>query len=161
MLLEVVDDDGAPCVIVDKCFFVVGDLHNFAMPFIRYEIGDLAVFGKPCNCGRGLPVVSHILGRMRNILRLESGKQVFPDIAALHLNQIVPLRQYQVVQTNYEDIEMKLKLARPFEGGEEADMRKMILNALGRPFNLHLIHVDDIPRHPSGKFEDFISLVPA
>ena len=45
---------------------------------------------------------------------------------------------------------MKLKLARPFEGGEEADMRKMILNALGWPFNLHLIHVDDIPRHLAG-----------
>ena len=66
-----------------------------------------------------------------------------------------------MIQTSYEDIEMKLNLARPFEGGEEAHMRKMILNALGRPFNLHLLPVDDIPRHPSGKFEDFISLVPA
>ena len=161
VLLEVVDEDGAPCAMGETGRILVTDLHNFAMPFVRYEIGDLAAFGKPCNCGRGLPVISRIFGRMRNMLRLESGEQFFPDIAALHLNEIAPLRQYQMIQTSYEDIEMKLNLARPFEGGEEAHMRKMILNALGRPFNLHLIHVDDIPRHPSGKFEDFISLLPA
>ena len=161
VLMEVVDDDGNPCATGETGRILVTDLHNFAMPFIRYEIGDLAMFGEPCRCGRGLPVVKRVFGRTRNMLRLESGEQIFPDIAALHLNEIAPLRQYQMIQTSYDDIEMKLNLARPFEGDEEAHMRKMILDALGRPFNLHLIHVDDIPRHPSGKFEDFISQVPA
>ena len=161
VLMEVVDDEGAPCPIGETGRILVTDLHNFAMPFVRYEIGDLAVFGEPCSCGRGLPVVRRIFGRTRNMLRLESGEQIFPDIAALHLDEIAPLRQYQMIQKTYSDIEMKLNLARPFEGGEEAHMRKMILDALGRPFNLHLVHVDDIPRHPSGKFEDFISEVPA
>lgn len=161
VLMEVVDDNGAPCAIGETGRILVTDLHNFAMPFIRYEIGDLAVFGQPCGCSRGLPTVSRIFGRTRNMLRLESGEQIFPDIAALHLDEIAPLRQYQMIQKSYSDIEMKLNLARPFEGDEEAHMRKMILDALGQPFNLHLVHVDDIPRHPSGKFEDFISEVDA
>lgn len=156
VLMEVVDDAGRPCDIGETGRILVTDLHNFAMPFIRYEIGDLAVFGEPCACGRGLPVVRRIFGRVRNMLKVESGEQIFPDIAALHLSEIAPLRQYQMIQKSYTDIEMKLNLARPFEGDEEAHMRKMILDALGRPFNLHLVHVDDIPRHPSGKFEDFI-----
>ncbi len=159
VLMEVVDDDGAPCKVGQTGRILVTDLHNFAMPFIRYEIGDLAEFGPPCSCGRGLPTVQRIYGRVRNMLKLESGEQIFPDIAALHLNEIAPLRQYQMIQKSYSDIEMKLNLARPFEGDEEAHMRKMILDALGRPFNLHLVHVEDIPRHPSGKFEDFISEV--
>jgi phenylacetate-CoA ligase len=161
VLMEVVDDDGAPCEIGETGRILVTDLHNFAMPFIRYEIGDLAVFGAPCGCGRGLPAVRRVFGRVRNMLRLESGEQIFPDIAALHLNEIAPLRQYQMIQKSYSDIEMKLNLARPFEGDEEARMRKMILDALGQPFNLHLVPVEDIPRHSSGKFEDFISEVPA
>ena len=161
VLMEVVDDDGAPCPIGETGRILVTDLHNFAMPFIRYEIGDLATFGTPCGCGRGLPAVRRIFGRTRNMLRLESGEQMFPDIAALHLNEIAPLRQYQMIQKSYSDIEMKLNLARPFEGDEEAHMRKMILDALGQPFNLRLVHVEDIPRHSSGKFEDFISEVPA
>lgn len=159
VLMEVVDDDGGPCEIGETGRILVTDLHNFAMPFIRYEIGDLAVFGDPCPCGRGLPSVRRIFGRVRNMLKLESGEQIFPDIAALHLSEIAPLRQYQMIQKSYTDIEMKLNLARPFEGDEEAHMRKMILDALGQPFNLHLVPVDDIPRHPSGKFEDFISEV--
>ncbi len=161
VLMEVVDDDGSPSPIGETGRILVTDLHNFAMPFIRYEIGDLAVFGEPCTCGRGLPTVRRIFGRTRNMLRLESGEQIFPDIAALHLNEIAPLRQYQMIQKTYADIEMKLNLARPFEGDEEEHMRKMILDALGRPFNLHLVHVEDIPRHPNGKFEDFISEVSA
>lgn len=159
--MEVVDDEGAPCPVGETGRILVTDLHNFAMPFVRYEIGDLAVFGEPCSCGRGLPTVRRVFGRVRNMLRLESGEQIFPDIAALHLDAIAPLRQYQMIQKTYDDIEMKLNLARPFEGNEEERMRTMILDALGRPFNLHLIHVEDIPRHPSGKFEDFISEVPA
>ncbi len=159
VLMEVVREDGSLCDIGETGRILVTDLHNFAMPFIRYEIGDLADFGPPCSCGRGLPTVQRIYGRVRNMLKLESGEQIFPDIAALHLNEIAPLRQYQMTQKTYTDIEMKLNLARPFEGDEEAHMRKMILDAFGRPFNLHLVHVDDIPRHPSGKFEDFISEV--
>ncbi|NKB57779.1 MAG: hypothetical protein GKS00_15750 [Alphaproteobacteria bacterium] len=159
VLMEVVKDDGTRCDIGETGRILVTDLHNFAMPFIRYEIGDLATFGPPCSCGRGLPTVKRIFGRVRNMLRLESGEQIFPDIAALHLNEIAPLRQYQMIQKSFTDIEMKLTLSRDFEGDEEAHMRKMILDALGRPFNLHLVPVDDIPRHPSGKFEDFISEV--
>lgn len=159
VLMEVVNEDGSPCEIGETGRILVTDLHNFAMPFIRYEIGDLAVFGSPCSCGRGLPTVKRIFGRVRNMLKLESGEQIFPDIAALHLSEIAPLRQYQMIQKSYSDIEMKLNLSRPFEGDEEAHMRKMILDALGRPFNLSLVHVEDIPRHASGKFEDFISEV--
>jgi phenylacetate-CoA ligase len=159
VLVEVVDDNDVPCGTGVTGRILVTDLHNFAMPFIRYEIGDLAQFGPPCPCGRGLPVFQRIFGRTRNMLYLPSGEQLFPDIAALHLNEIAPLRQYQMVQKSYTAIEIRLVLARPFEGDEEQRMRDMILHALGQPFDLTLIPVSDIPRHPSGKFEDFISEV--
>jgi phenylacetate-CoA ligase len=159
VLVEVVDDDGAPCAVGETGRVLVTDLHNFAMPFIRYEIGDLAQFGPPCACGRGLPVLQRIFGRVRNMLYLKSGEQLFPDIAALHLHEIGPLRQYQMIQKSYDEIEMRLILSRPFKDGEETHMRKMILSALGQPFELNLVPVDEIPRHSSGKFEDFISEV--
>ena len=159
VLVEVVDDDGAPCAVGETGRVLVTDLHNFAMPFIRYEIGDLAQFGPPCACGRGLPVLQRIFGRVRNMLYLKSGEQLFPDIAALHLHEIGPLRQYQMIQKSYDEIEMRLILSRPFKDGEETHMRKMILSALGQPFELNLVPVDGIPRHSSGKFEDFISEV--
>jgi phenylacetate-CoA ligase len=159
VLVEVIDDDGNPCAIGETGRVLVTDLHNFAMPFIRYEIGDLAQFGPPCACGRGLPVLQRIFGRVRNMLYLESGEQLFPDIAALHLHEIGPLQQYQMIQKSYGEIEMRLILSRPFKDGEETRMRAMILSALGQSFDLSLVPVDEIPRHSSGKFEDFISEV--
>jgi phenylacetate-CoA ligase len=42
---------------------VVTPLNNFAMPLIRYELGDTAEVGAPCACGRGLPVLTRILDR--------------------------------------------------------------------------------------------------
>jgi phenylacetate-CoA ligase len=157
VLVEVVNDDGAPCAVGETGRLLVTDLHNFAMPFVRYEIGDLATTGGPCRCGRGLPVLKRIYGRVRNMLYLEGGEQVDPDIAALHLHEIAPLRQYQMVQKSYTDIDMKLILARPLTDEEAERMRSLILDALGYPFTLNLTPVDDIPRHPSGKFEDFMS----
>ena len=55
---------------------VITDLHNFAMPLIRYEIGDYAEAGDLCPCGRGLPVITRIVGRVHNMLTLPSGEQV-------------------------------------------------------------------------------------
>jgi phenylacetate-CoA ligase len=159
VLVEVIDDDGNPCAIGETGRVLVTDLHNFAMPFIRYEIGDLAQFGPPCACGRGLPVLQRIFGRVRNMLYLETGEQLFPDIAALHLHEIGPLQQYQMIQKSYGEIEMRLILSRPFKDDEETRMRAMILSALGQSFELNLVPVDEIPRHSSGKFEDFISEV--
>mgnify|MGYP000639765056 FL=1 len=64
-----------------------------------------------------------------------------------------------MIQKSYHEIEMRLILSRPFRDGEETRMRKMILSALGQSFDLALVRVDEIPRHSSGKFEDFVSLV--
>jgi phenylacetate-CoA ligase len=55
---------------------VVTPLHNFAMPLIRYAIGDYAEAGPPCACGRGLPVLARILGRARNLLTLPHGERI-------------------------------------------------------------------------------------
>jgi hypothetical protein len=57
---------------------VITTLQNFAMPLIRYDIGDYAEVGPPCSCGRGLPVLRRILGRKRNMFILPSGQRRWP-----------------------------------------------------------------------------------
>lgn len=60
VLLEVIDAAGNPCAPGETGRVVLTPLHNFAMPLIRYEIGDHAEVGAPCPCGRGLPVLKRI-----------------------------------------------------------------------------------------------------
>jgi phenylacetate-CoA ligase len=63
IFVEVVDDEGVPCGPGQTGRVLVTPLHNYAMPLLRYELGDYAEVGEPCPCGRGLPVLSRILGR--------------------------------------------------------------------------------------------------
>ena len=58
LYVEVVDDEGRPCQPGEIGRVLLTTLHNFAMPLIRYEIGDYAQVGEPCACGRGLPVLT-------------------------------------------------------------------------------------------------------
>lgn len=60
VLLEILDNEDKPCEVGDTGRMIVTDLHNFAMPLIRYEIGDDAEVGDVCECGRGLPVLKRI-----------------------------------------------------------------------------------------------------
>jgi phenylacetate-CoA ligase len=59
-LVEVLDETGRPCTPGQIGRVIVTPLHNFAMPLIRYEIGDYSEVGPPCACGRGLPVLTRV-----------------------------------------------------------------------------------------------------
>ncbi len=61
--VEVLDDGGHPCPPGVTGRVVVTSLHNYAMPLLRYDVGDDARVGEPCPCGRGLPVLDRIVGR--------------------------------------------------------------------------------------------------
>ena len=63
VLVEVLDGEDRACAPGTVGRVVVTTLQNFAMPLVRYDIGDLAEVVDPCPCGRGLPVLGRILGR--------------------------------------------------------------------------------------------------
>ena len=154
--VEVLDPDGAPCEPGTHGRVVVTPLHNLAMPLIRYEIGDFAEVGEPCPCGRGLPVLTRILGRLRNLLTLPSGQQ----IVATFVNdwfEGFPVAQFQVVQRALDLLEMKIVPQRPFTEAEEARIRDLVADRLGPTYRVDITYHDDIPRGPGGKYEDFKS----
>lgn len=76
VILEIVDDNGEPCAQSEVGRILVTDLHNLSMPFIRYEIGDLAAWGEPCNCGRGFPGLREIVGRVTDFAETKKGERI-------------------------------------------------------------------------------------
>ncbi len=156
-LVEILNDQGHPCRPGETGRVVVTPLHNFATPLIRYEIGDYAEVGEACSCGRGLPVLNRILGRVRNMLTLPSGDRTWPVPLTAEYTAIVPFTQFQMVQRSLETIEMKLVTKRPLTSDEESRLRTVVQKHLGHPFEIEFTYHDDIPRGASGKFEDFRS----
>jgi phenylacetate-CoA ligase len=155
VLIEILDDGGRPCSPGQIGRVVVTDLHNFASPLIRYEIGDYAELGTSCPCGRGLPVLSRIIGRQRNMVTLPTGEKRWPLVGYLAAE---PVRQYQVIQRRSGRLEVRLVPARPFTRAEEERVRALLVEkAFGYPFEIDFVYLEEIPRQPNGKFEEFMS----
>jgi len=162
VLLEVVDDAGAPCAPGESGKVLITTLHNFATPLVRYELGDIAQVGAACPCGRGLPVLSRLHGRSRNRLRLPDGRSEFPYLGEhgqIKSETGVEVRQFQVVQRSLEEIEMKLVTDRPFTAEERERVVRLAQRNLGHPFRITITLWDDLPKGPRGKFEEFVSEV--
>lgn len=157
VFLEVLDEAGCPCVPGETGRVVVTSLHNFAMPLIRYEIGDYAELGAPCPCGRGLPVLTRIMGRVRNMVTLPTGERFWPRLSEASYLDIAPIRQYQIVQKSLDRLEMRLVVERELTAAEMTRLREVVLARIGHPFDIDFTYHDEIPRGPGGKYEDFKS----
>lgn len=157
--VEVLRDDGRPCGPGEVGRVVVTALHNLATVLLRYEIGDYAEVGEPCPCGRGLPVLRRVVGRVRNLLVLPDGRRVWPHLHTTAYGELAPIRQFQFVQTSLEVVEARLVVDRPLTPEEERAVARALLEALGHPFEVVFRYPDALPRGPGGKYEDFRSEV--
>ncbi len=157
LIVEILDDQAQPCLPGQTGRVVVTDLHNFATPLLRYDIGDYAEVGSPCPCGRGLPTLQRIVGRERNMILFPDGRRHWPLVGAYHYHEVAPIRQYQLIQRSRELLEVRLVSDAPVSAGQEARLAEIIHKTVGYPFKLKFVYFDkDIPRGRGGKFEDFI-----
>ena len=158
LLLEIVDANGRACAPGECGRVLITTLQNFAMPLIRYEIGDYAVAGGPCACGRSLPVLARILGRRRNMLRLPDGSQHWPSFPEDRWAGIAPIGQLQVVQTAPDRIVVRVNAARALTAQETASLAAVFGDTLKFPYRIDIEPV--APFRRGAKFEDFISELP-
>ena len=162
ILVEVVDERGAPCGPGQTGRVLVTPLYNYAMPLLRYELGDWAEVGAPCECGRGLPVLSRILGRERNgLLVAPTGARYWPAFGSRKLTELAPIVQHQFVQKSLTQIEARFVTERPLTSAEERSLRIYIQTALPHRFEVSFAYYDEIPRNAAGKFENFVCEVGA
>jgi phenylacetate-CoA ligase len=152
--VEILRPDDTPCQPGETGRVVVTPLHNLAMPMIRYDLDDLAEAGPSCACGRGLPVLTRIAGRVRNMLRLPDGNRVWPLIGT-YRDAIPAIRQRQVVQHSLQELELRLVVERPLTASEENSAKAELLARIGHPFEVRISYVDGFPRSGGGKFEEF------
>jgi phenylacetate-CoA ligase len=155
VLVEILDEEGQPARPGQIGTVVLTALHDFAMPLIRYAIGDYAEVGEPCPCGRGLPVLKRIWGRRRNQVTLPDGRRAWPDVGALWA-AMPDAEQIQVLQRGPDHVEVRFAGGDPLSPAEEQAIGARIQEALGHPFRLTFTGPQAIPRQPNGKYETFV-----
>jgi phenylacetate-CoA ligase len=162
VIAEVLDERGNPCGEGEIGRVTVTDLHNCATPLARYDIGDYAEVAPACPCGRGLPTWRRILGRERNMVIKPDGSRHWPITGFYRCREIAPIVQYQLVQHDLESVEARLVVERDLTPSEENGLRDHFNACIGGGLTLRFTYVPGrLPTSAGGKFEEFISHVPA
>ncbi|MDP1879329.1 MAG: hypothetical protein Q8K60_00140 [Parachlamydiaceae bacterium] len=160
LIVEILKENGEACKPSETGRVVITDLHNFATPLIRYDIGDYAEVGDPCPCGKGFSTLKKIYGRERNLMMLPDGSRHWPLTNFMNFREIAPIQQYQMIQRSLDVIEIRLVASRVITNNEETQLKIIIQEALGFPFNLYFTYFDkQIPIPSNGKFEEFICCI--
>jgi phenylacetate-CoA ligase len=132
--------------------FLVTDLHNYGMPLVRYEIGDMGLLtDRACPCGRGLPLVEQIDGRVLDTLRTRDGRVVPGELFPHLLKDIVEVQEFQVEQKTLEEIHVYVVLSGPLSERSREIISSEIGKAFGGGTAVTLHPVESIPKRASGK----------
>ena len=164
VIVEIVDDADKLVPVGGEGRIVVTSLHNYGMPFIRYDIGDVGVSSdKSCPCGRGLPLLDAINGRTDDVIFTKSGKSI--PIAALNCDFLASLgvEQFRILQESYEKVVVKIVFAKESEREHVNKVARRIerhfKSELGGDIDVVVELVDQIVPTRIGKRRMFISNV--
>lgn len=140
---------------------VASTLINRGMPLLRYRTGDLAVGtdGGRSSCGRGLPVVREIIGRVDDAVRTPEGATVGPAPMSLAFQRVPHLRRTQVRQDRVEELLVLVEVDAEFTADDEAFMVAELRRRLGPTIRLAVEHVDALPRTVGGKERLVVSTI--
>lgn len=135
-------------------------LYNFAMPFIRYDAGDICVpTDELCPCGRGLPLMKNIEGRMDDFVISSEGKVISPTLLLIVMKEIPGIAHFRIVQETKNKANVQLVKSHDFSQETLGKVEKGIKKVLGDSVITKIEVVNEIPKDKTGKLRAIISKV--
>lgn len=137
-------------------------LANRAMPFIRYDTGDLCTLAGhgPCACGRTTPRISPVIGRASDTIRTRAGRLIHGEYFTHLMYGVEGVAAFQFVQESLDHY--CLNVAGDAESiRKQADAwKRQIAQQVGEGARIEVQWVADIPVLPSGKRRFTLSKLP-
>jgi phenylacetate-CoA ligase len=160
VLFEVLDDAGKHVAPGESGRVVLTSLYNYAMPFIRYDIGDYARLAKaPCKCGRSLPAIESLQGRRRNMVTLPDGnKRWLPGKVLAELGSMVHAERSRLVQTATDQFELQFVASGKGQNFDPQAVAERARELIHPQIVLTPVEMEELNRSAGGKFQDVIGL---
>jgi phenylacetate-CoA ligase len=132
---------------------VATGLFNHAMPLLRYRTGDVVepASSDRCACGRELPLVKAIIGRVDDRVVTPEGTVVGPASLSLAFQSVPKLKAAQIEQETSAAITVLIAAGGAFGLAEEQLLLAELRKRLGTTLRIELRHVAAIPRTSGGK----------
>lgn len=155
--VEVVDHRGAPLPFGSDGDLVITCLTNFAMPLLRYQIGDRGVLAQRRQLGG--QVLERVSGRNVDTFKLRDGTLIDGEYFT-HLMYFRDwVRKFQVVQKEYDNVVFRVELNHPFRPpeGELMEIATGTRAVMGASCNVNFEFPEEVLPASSGKFRFTIS----
>jgi phenylacetate-CoA ligase len=137
----------------------VTDLHNYGMPMVRYLNGDRATYAAGfCTCGRTLPLLASIDGRVLDIIKTPDGRHVPGEFFVFVMLDWVEVKQWQVVQTARDCVQFRLVVPKPWSQEWRDRLAAKVQSRTGANMRVEVVEIDHISTTRSGKRRLTISL---
>lgn len=156
-VMEILRPDGSPCEPGEAGEVVTTSFVRAYQPFIRYRLGDMAAWAtEPCTCGRNLPVVQEIVGRIEDVVIGPDGREMV-RFHGIFVDQ-PRIVEGQIIQEALDRIRVKVVPTEGFDAEDEANVIGRIRQRLG-DVQVTVETVAEIPRTKAGKFKAVVSLI--
>lgn len=155
-IVEILRPDGSPCDPGEVGEVVTTCLMRTFQPMIRYRLGDLAAWDPyPCPCGRSMPVLREVVGRIEDVVVGPDGRQMV-RFHGIFVNQ-PHIVEGQIIQETLDHIRVKVVPTAEYCGADNEDIIQRVQKRLGNNVNVTVEVVDAILRTKNGKFKAVIS----
>ncbi len=135
---------------------LVTPLFESPMPFLRYQIGDLAELGgHDCSCGRSLTVLKKIVGRVGEVFKTKDGHLIEPNFWCIAFEEGRPsqdVERYQVVYRRNDSIRIRIVRRPGYSIETEAELRHFLERNFPSSVQFEFEYVSEIKPQPSGKY---------
>lgn len=131
---------------------------DYAFPFVRYEVGDTAVWAPKeyqCPCGRKSRVLTNIEGRNEDYVITPEGMRVMRFDYLFKDTETI--KEAQVIQREEGAIVIRVVRRETYSRSVEDSIREQVENWISPRLKVYFEYVDEIPRSKSGKFRAVVS----
>jgi len=162
LIIEVYDGNRR-CEPEEVGEFVITELNNYAMPLIRYRLGDFGCISKAkCGCGRELLVIKDIHGRAYDILTNRYGEKFHGEFFMYILEAVqkkkMGISAFQVEQKGIDHLVIKIKTDKGYCNGTEQFITNNIREKFDKDVVIDFKLVNEIEREPSGKMRIIVGM---
>jgi phenylacetate-CoA ligase len=155
-VVEILRPDGSPCLPGEAGEVVATSLMHSYQPLVRFRLGDIAVWDpEPCTCGRQMPVIKEVIGRIEDVVIGPDGRQLV-RFHGVFVNQ-PHVREGQIIQEALDRIRIKVVTTDNFDENDINDITHRVQQRLGPSVSVLVEPVDSIPRTRAGKFQAVVS----
>jgi phenylacetate-CoA ligase len=161
LVIEFIKDDGTIAQTGETGNIVVTDLMNFAMPFVRYKVEDVGVpMDAMCSCGRGLPLMGRVTGRVADFLISKNrGRVAGISLIENTLTEMAGIDQMQIIQNSLENMVLNIVPGRVYNDSVQATLIQYF-QKIFPDTSVTVNKVEKILPESSGKYRFSICRIP-